>query len=83
MCLSVCGARLPHPCPGKVVAVPIRAPATLFPQATDADSGASGTITFSIASVVLVQDNGVSRPFENLFKVVTTAKDNSYIGTIQ
>ncbi|XP_065500295.1 cadherin-related family member 2 [Caloenas nicobarica] len=51
--------------------------------ATDADSGPRGAITFSIASVVLVQDNGVSRPFENLFKVVTTAKDNSYVGSIQ
>ncbi|OPJ88013.1 cadherin-related family member 2 isoform B [Patagioenas fasciata monilis] len=51
--------------------------------ATDADSGPRGAITFSIASVVLVQDNGVSQPFENLFKVVTTTKDNSYIGSIQ
>nr|XP_021144536.1 cadherin-related family member 2 [Columba livia] len=51
--------------------------------ATDADSGRRGAITFSIASVVLVQDNGVSQPFENLFKVVTTAKDDSYVGSIQ
>ncbi|XP_074958644.1 cadherin-related family member 2 isoform X1 [Phalacrocorax aristotelis] len=52
-------------------------------KATDADSGPRGAITFSIVSVVLVEDNGVSRPFENLFKVVTTAKENSYIGSIQ
>ncbi|NXS50816.1 CDHR2 protein, partial [Balaeniceps rex] len=52
-------------------------------KATDADSGQSGTITFSIVSVVLVEDNGVSRPFENLFKVVTTSEQDSYIGSIQ
>ncbi|NXL42538.1 CDHR2 protein, partial [Podilymbus podiceps] len=52
-------------------------------KATDADSGQRGTITFSIVSVVLVQDNGVSRPFENLFKVVTTLEQDSYIGSIQ
>ncbi|XP_053935664.1 cadherin-related family member 2 isoform X2 [Cuculus canorus] len=52
-------------------------------KATDADSGPRGTITFSIVSVVLVEDNGVSRPFENLFKVETTSEQDSYIGTIQ
>ncbi|KAM6055666.1 cadherin-related family member 2 [Theristicus caerulescens] len=52
-------------------------------KATDADSGRSGTITFSIVSVVLVEDNGVSRPFENLFKVVTTPEQDSYVGSIQ
>ncbi|NWI29455.1 CDHR2 protein, partial [Sula dactylatra] len=52
-------------------------------KATDADSGPRGAITFSIVSVVLVEDNGVSRPFENLFKVVTTATEDSYVGSIQ
>ncbi|NXH68731.1 CDHR2 protein, partial [Hydrobates tethys] len=52
-------------------------------KATDADSGLRGTITFSIVSVVLVEDNGVSRPFENLFKVVTTPEKDSYVGSIQ
>ncbi|NXX15199.1 CDHR2 protein, partial [Podargus strigoides] len=52
-------------------------------KATDADTGLGGTITFSIVSVVLVEDNGVSRPFENLFKVVTTPEQDSYIGSIQ
>ncbi|KAF1435976.1 Cadherin-related family member 2, partial [Pygoscelis papua] len=52
-------------------------------RATDADSGLRGTITFSIVSVVLVEDNGVSRPFENLFKVVTTPEQDSYVGSIQ
>ncbi|NXQ97363.1 CDHR2 protein, partial [Sagittarius serpentarius] len=52
-------------------------------KATDADSGLRGTITFSIVRVVLVEDNGVSRPFENLFKVVTTPKQDSYVGSIQ
>jgi len=33
--------------------------------------------------VVLVEDNGASRPFENLFKVVTTAEQDSYVGSIQ
>ncbi|KFQ30493.1 Cadherin-related family member 2, partial [Merops nubicus] len=52
-------------------------------KATDADSGNRGNITFSIVSVVLVEDNGNSRPFENLFKVVTTPEQNRYIGSIQ
>ncbi|KFW61965.1 Cadherin-related family member 2, partial [Pygoscelis adeliae] len=52
-------------------------------KATDADSGLRGTITFSIVSVVLVEDNGVSRPFKNLFKVVTTPEQDSYVGSIQ
>ncbi|KAK4814057.1 hypothetical protein QYF61_006564 [Mycteria americana] len=52
-------------------------------KATDADSELRGTITFSIVSVVLVEDNGVSRPFENLFKVVTTPEQDSYVGSIQ
>ncbi|NXL65999.1 CDHR2 protein, partial [Chordeiles acutipennis] len=52
-------------------------------KATDADSGLSGTVTFSIVSVVLVEDNGVSRPFENLFKVLTTREQDIYVGSIQ
>lgn len=52
-------------------------------QATDADSGLGGTITFSIVSVVLVEDNGVSRPFENLFGVSTTPDKGAYIGSIR
>ncbi|NWI62869.1 CDHR2 protein, partial [Todus mexicanus] len=53
-------------------------------KATDADSGMKGAITFSIVSVVLMEDNGASRPFENLFKVVTTPEqDRSYVGSIQ
>ncbi|KFZ55917.1 Cadherin-related family member 2, partial [Antrostomus carolinensis] len=52
-------------------------------KATDADSGLGGTITFSIVSVVLVEDNGVSRPFENLFKVLTTREQDIYVGSIQ
>ncbi|NWW30206.1 CDHR2 protein, partial [Panurus biarmicus] len=52
-------------------------------KATDADSGLGGTITFSIISVVLVEDNGISRPFENLFKVSTTLDKGTYIGSIQ
>uniref|UniRef100_A0A672U894 Cadherin related family member 2 n=1 Tax=Strigops habroptila TaxID=2489341 RepID=A0A672U894_STRHB len=56
---------------------------TLSLQATDADSGQGGAISFSIVSVVLVDDNGVSRPFENLFKIVTTVEEDTYIGSIQ
>ncbi|NXW65912.1 CDHR2 protein, partial [Eurystomus gularis] len=52
-------------------------------KAKDADSGMKGTITFSIVSVVLMEDSGVSRPFENLFKVVTTPEQDTYIGSIQ
>ncbi|NWQ87666.1 CDHR2 protein, partial [Burhinus bistriatus] len=52
-------------------------------KARDADSGLEGTIIFSIVSVVLVEDNGASRPFENLFKVETMSEEGSYIGSIQ
>ncbi|NWT08255.1 CDHR2 protein, partial [Vireo altiloquus] len=52
-------------------------------KATDADSGLGGTITFSIVSVVFVEDNGVTRPFENLFRVLTTLNKGTYIGSIQ
>ncbi|NXG25463.1 CDHR2 protein, partial [Grallaria varia] len=52
-------------------------------KATDADTGARGTITFTIVSVVLLGDNGVSRPFENLFRVMTTLDQDIYIGRIQ
>lgn len=52
-------------------------------QATDADSGLGGAITFSIVSVVLVEDSGTSRPFENLFRVSTTLDKGTYIGSIQ
>lgn len=55
----------------------------MSPQATDADSGLEGTVFFNIISVVLVQEDGVKRPFENLFKVVTSADQDSYIGSIQ
>ncbi|NXT62732.1 CDHR2 protein, partial [Chaetops frenatus] len=68
------------------VVVPEIAPVNLqvaTVKATDADSGLGGTITFSIISVVLVEDNGVSRPFENLFRVSTTPDKGTYIGSIQ
>ncbi|NXB75795.1 CDHR2 protein, partial [Donacobius atricapilla] len=52
-------------------------------KATDADSGLGGTITFSIISVVFVEDDGVSRPFENLFRVSTTLDKGVYIGSVQ
>ncbi|KFW06015.1 Cadherin-related family member 2, partial [Eurypyga helias] len=52
-------------------------------RAKDADSGPRGAITFSVVSVVLVEDNGASRPFEKLFKVVTTEEQDSYLGSIQ
>ncbi|NWX95336.1 CDHR2 protein, partial [Nothoprocta ornata] len=52
-------------------------------KAKDADSGPRGTISFSIVSVVFVQDNGNSQTFENLFKVVTTAEQDTYVGSIQ
>ncbi|XP_005053635.1 PREDICTED: cadherin-related family member 2 [Ficedula albicollis] len=52
-------------------------------KATDADSGLGGAITFSINRVVLVEDNGASRPFENLFRVSTTLDKGTYIGSVQ
>ncbi|XP_039934218.1 cadherin-related family member 2 [Hirundo rustica] len=52
-------------------------------KATDADSGLGGTITFSIISVVFVEENGVIRPFGNLFRVSTTLNKGTYIGSIQ
>ncbi|OXB61385.1 hypothetical protein ASZ78_000253 [Callipepla squamata] len=52
-------------------------------KATDADSGLGGVIVFSIISTVLVEEDGVKRPFENLFKMVTTAEQNTYTGNIQ
>lgn len=47
------------------------------------DTGPRGVITFTILRVVFIQDGGLERPFENLFKVVTTAKDGVYVGSIQ
>ncbi|XP_059339673.1 cadherin-related family member 2 [Ammospiza nelsoni] len=52
-------------------------------KATDADTGLGGTIAFSIVSVVLVEDSGSSRPFENLFGVSTTPDKGAYIGSIR
>ncbi|NXJ66468.1 CDHR2 protein, partial [Rostratula benghalensis] len=52
-------------------------------KATDADSGMAGSILFSIANVVFMEDNGVNRTLENLFKVDTIEDKGTYIGTIQ
>ncbi|NXN89469.1 CDHR2 protein, partial [Bombycilla garrulus] len=52
-------------------------------KATDADSGLGGTITFSIVGVVLVEDGGDSRSFENLFSIVPIVNGGTYIGSIQ
>ncbi|NXH94665.1 CDHR2 protein, partial [Pachycephala philippinensis] len=52
-------------------------------KATDADTGLGGVITFSIVSVELVEDNGVSRPFGSIFKVSPTIDKGTYIGRIQ
>ncbi|XP_071299603.1 cadherin-related family member 2 isoform X1 [Agelaius tricolor] len=52
-------------------------------KATDADTGLGGTITFSIISVVFVEDNGGSRPFENLFGVSTIPDKGAYVGSIR
>ncbi|NXF04602.1 CDHR2 protein, partial [Smithornis capensis] len=51
-------------------------------RATDIDSGQGGNITFSIASVVFLEDSGVSRPLNNLFRIETTIDQNIYIGII-
>ncbi|NXR40073.1 CDHR2 protein, partial [Zosterops hypoxanthus] len=52
-------------------------------KATDADSGPGGTLNFSIISVVFVEDSGASRPFRNLFRVLTTPDKDAYIGSIR
>ncbi|NXM60474.1 CDHR2 protein, partial [Illadopsis cleaveri] len=52
-------------------------------KATDADSGLGGTLNFAIISVVFVEDNGASRPFRNLFRVLTTPDKDAYIGSIR
>ncbi|NXP06087.1 CDHR2 protein, partial [Thinocorus orbignyianus] len=52
-------------------------------KATDADSGLAGSIIFSIASVVLVEDNGVNQTLENLFGVEAVKENGTYIGTIR
>ncbi|NXX38771.1 CDHR2 protein, partial [Tricholaema leucomelas] len=52
-------------------------------KATDADSGTRGEITFSIVSVVLIDGSGGSRPFSNLFQVVTITEKDGYLGSIQ
>ncbi|NXO15931.1 CDHR2 protein, partial [Oriolus oriolus] len=52
-------------------------------KATDADSGLGGVITFSIVSVVFVEENGVSRPFSNLFAVSETLDGGTYVGSIR
>uniref|UniRef100_A0A8D0F8E3 Cadherin-related family member 2 n=1 Tax=Strix occidentalis caurina TaxID=311401 RepID=A0A8D0F8E3_STROC len=72
----------PVPAVGRQCLFPSTLCHALSLQATDADSGLKGTITFFIISVVLVEDNGVSRPFENLFKVETTPEQNSYVGRL-
>ncbi|XP_065590714.1 cadherin-related family member 2 [Cyrtonyx montezumae] len=74
------------PVSGTFVVVPEISPVDLqvaTVKATDADSGLGGVIVFSIISTVLVEEDGVKRPFENLFKVVTTAEQNTYTGSIQ
>lgn len=55
----------------------------LSPQATDADSGLAGTITFSVASVVLVEDNGASQLLDSLFNVDAMKEGDTYVGTIR
>ncbi|NWQ99501.1 CDHR2 protein, partial [Paradoxornis webbianus] len=52
-------------------------------KATDADSGLGGTLNFSIISVVFVEDSGASRPFRNLFRVLTMPDKDAYIGSIR
>ncbi|XP_015731589.1 cadherin-related family member 2 isoform X2 [Coturnix japonica] len=74
------------PVTGTFVMVPEISPVDLqvaTVKATDADSGLGGTIFFSIISVVFVQEDGAKRPFENLFKVVTSADQDGYTGSIQ
>nr|XP_034961706.1 cadherin-related family member 2 isoform X3 [Zootoca vivipara] len=52
-------------------------------KAKDADSGVNSVISFAISRVLFIPDNGPEQIRENLFKVVTTAEKDLYIGSIQ
>ncbi|KAJ7316570.1 hypothetical protein JRQ81_002732, partial [Phrynocephalus forsythii] len=52
-------------------------------QATDADSGLNGVITFSLSKVVCIEDNGLEQNYESPFKVVSTVNNGNYTGSIQ
>ncbi|KAH0629899.1 hypothetical protein JD844_012375 [Phrynosoma platyrhinos] len=52
-------------------------------KAKDNDSGVNSEISFALSRTVFIQDNEVELVYENLFKVVTTAEKDIYIGSIQ
>ncbi|XP_060621583.2 cadherin-related family member 2 isoform X1 [Anolis sagrei] len=52
-------------------------------MAKDDDSGVNSVITFELSRVVFISDTGPERVYENLFKVLTTAEKDFYIGSIQ
>ncbi|XP_077182437.1 cadherin-related family member 2 isoform X2 [Paroedura picta] len=51
-------------------------------RAADADSGENRVITFAISNVVFISDNGQVQVLENLFKVLTMAEKDLYLGNI-
>ncbi|XP_037763769.1 cadherin-related family member 2 isoform X1 [Chelonia mydas] len=52
-------------------------------KARDADTGSRGAITFTISRVVFLQDNGPNHILSSVFKVVTAAEGDLYVGSIQ
>ncbi|XP_069507571.1 cadherin-related family member 2 [Ambystoma mexicanum] len=52
-------------------------------QATDTDTGQLGEVSFSIGSVDFILSSGASRPLAMVFKVVTTAENGIYTGSIR
>ncbi|XP_042309413.1 cadherin-related family member 2 isoform X2 [Sceloporus undulatus] len=52
-------------------------------KAEDGDSGVNSEISFALSRTVFIQDSEVELIYENLFKVVTTAEKDLYIGSIQ
>ncbi|XP_019390868.1 PREDICTED: cadherin-related family member 2 [Crocodylus porosus] len=52
-------------------------------KAWDMDTGPRGVITFAIRRIIFIQEGGLEHTLDNLFKVVTSAKDGTYVGSIQ
>ncbi|CAM4706021.1 unnamed protein product, partial [Lepidochelys kempii] len=52
-------------------------------KARDADTESRGAITFTISKVVFLQDNGPNHTLSSVFKVVTAAEGDLYVGSIQ
>ncbi|XP_067391732.1 cadherin-related family member 2 [Emydura macquarii macquarii] len=68
------------------VVVPEVAPVDLpvaVVKARDSDTGLQGMITFAIAEVAFLQDNGPNQTLSSVFKVATAPEGDLYVGSIQ